>query len=90
MFAGGRGRPALDIAAAGALIERCGELLLARDLELIELNPVLIGDTGAIALDASIRVRSVDYVHSESDEPPKPRASASPEALFPAGSKACP
>jgi acetyl-CoA synthetase len=58
MFAGGRGRPALDIAAAAALIERCSELLLAGDLELIELNPVLLGETGAIAVDATIRVRS--------------------------------
>jgi acetyl-CoA synthetase len=58
MFAGGRGRPAGDIPAAAALIERCGELLLARELELIELNPVLVSHTGAIAVDASVSVRT--------------------------------
>ena len=55
IFTGGRGRPAADIAAAAALIERCGELLLTRGLELIELNPVLVGDSGAVAVDASVR-----------------------------------
>ncbi len=58
MFAGGRGRAAGDIAAAAELIERCGELLLARGIELIELNPVLVGEAGAVAVDASIRVPS--------------------------------
>jgi acetyl-CoA synthetase len=56
LFAGGRGLPAADIAAAAALIERSGELLINRGLELIELNPVLLGSTGCVALDASIRV----------------------------------
>ena len=56
MFAGSRGRAAGDIAATAALIERCGELLLARGMELIELNPVLVGEAGAVAVDASIRV----------------------------------
>ena len=58
MFAGGRGRAAGDIAATAELIERCGELLLARGIELIELNPVLVGEAGAVAVDASIRVPS--------------------------------
>ena len=57
IFMGGRGRPASDIGAAAALIERCGELLLTRGLELIELNPVIVGESGAVAVDASIRVR---------------------------------
>jgi hypothetical protein len=56
-FAGGRGRPAADVAAAAALIERCGQLLLAGGIELIELNPVLVGAAGAVAVDASVRTR---------------------------------
>jgi acetyl-CoA synthetase len=58
MLAGGRGRPAGDIAAAAALIERCGQLLLTSGIELIELNPVLVGEGGAVAVDASIRMPS--------------------------------
>jgi acetyl-CoA synthetase len=58
LFAGGRGRPAGDIGAAATLIERCGDLLMERQLSLIELNPVLVGQSGALALDASIRARA--------------------------------
>jgi acetyl-CoA synthetase/acetyltransferase len=58
LLTGGRGRPAADIGAAAALIERCGQLLLAGDVELIELNPVLVGEAGAVAVDASVRARS--------------------------------
>ncbi len=58
IFAGGRGRTAGDIRAAVALIQRCGDLLLASGIELIELNPVLIGEHGAVAVDASVRVRA--------------------------------
>jgi acyl-CoA synthetase (NDP forming) len=60
IFAGGRDQPAADIRAAVTLIERCGELLLARGLELIELNPVLVGEAGAVAVDASIRIAGID------------------------------
>lgn len=59
IFAGGRGRPARDVAAAAALIQRCGELLLTRQLDLIELNPVVVGEIGAVAVDASIRLQPV-------------------------------
>jgi acetate---CoA ligase (ADP-forming) len=57
MFAGGRGRRSGDIAATVSLIERCGELLLSRGLELIELNPVFVGEDGAIAVDATVLTR---------------------------------
>jgi acetyl-CoA synthetase len=69
MFAGGRGRPAGDIAAAAGLIERCGDLLLTGELELIELNPVLVSHTGAIAVDASISVRSLASFASNDQRP---------------------
>jgi acetyl-CoA synthetase len=57
LLTGGRGRPAADIAAAATLIERCGELLLQGGVELIELNPVLVGaaGAGAVAVDAAVR-----------------------------------
>jgi len=59
LLSGGRGRPTLDIGAAARLVERCGELLLSEQLELIELNPVIVSETGAVAVDASVRrVRS--------------------------------
>jgi acyl-CoA synthetase (NDP forming) len=61
LLTGGRGRPAADIAAAATLIERCGELLLEGGAELIELNPVLVGEAGAgaVAVDASVRRQPV-------------------------------
>jgi acyl-CoA synthetase (NDP forming) len=52
LLTGGRGRPALDVAAAAALGARVGELLLERGLSLIELNPVIVHDRGAVAVDA--------------------------------------
>ena len=55
LLSGGRGRPTLDIGAAARLVERCGELLLSEQLELIELNPVIVSETGAVAVDASVR-----------------------------------
>jgi acyl-CoA synthetase (NDP forming) len=55
LLTGGRGRPPADLAAASALIERCGRLLLEQELQLIELNPVIVGERGAVAVDAAIR-----------------------------------
>jgi acyl-CoA synthetase (NDP forming) len=54
---GGRGRPGVDIDAFIALARSIGEGLLERTLELVECNPVLVGQRGAIALDASVRLR---------------------------------
>jgi acetyl-CoA synthetase len=45
----------VDADAAAALAARAGALLLDRDLELIELNPVLVNARGAIAVDALVR-----------------------------------
>ena len=52
LLTGGRGRPALDVAAAARLAAAAGELLLASGLELLELNPVLVHERGAVAVDA--------------------------------------
>jgi acetate---CoA ligase (ADP-forming) len=52
LFTGGRGRPALDVAAAARLAASVGELLLGADLALIELNPVLVHEQGVTVVDA--------------------------------------
>ena len=52
LFGGGRGRPALDVPAAARLAAAAGALLLDHGLELIELNPVLVHERGALAVDA--------------------------------------
>ena len=55
LLRGARGRPAVDVAAAAALAQRVGEVLVERDLEAVECNPVLVAATGAVAVDAAIR-----------------------------------
>jgi acetyl-CoA synthetase len=55
LLRGGRGRAAVDVAAVSRLAAAVGALLLAEDLNLIELNPVIAGPNGAIAVDALIR-----------------------------------
>ncbi|MHB1571997.1 MAG: acetate--CoA ligase family protein, partial [Solirubrobacteraceae bacterium] len=54
---GGRGRPGVDIAAVAELAQRLGDLLVARELDAVECNPVLAGapGEGAVAVDAMIR-----------------------------------
>ena len=53
---GYRGRPKADIAAVAAIASRLGTLMLADDsLEEIEINPVLVREIGAVAVDALIR-----------------------------------
>jgi acetate---CoA ligase (ADP-forming) len=54
---GGRGRPGVDVAALVTLARSIGEVLVERSLELVECNPVLVSERGAIALDASVRLR---------------------------------
>jgi acetate---CoA ligase (ADP-forming) len=52
MFRGGRGATAFDVPAAARLGVAAGELLLDQGLELLELNPVLVHEQGAVAVDA--------------------------------------
>lgn len=50
---GPRGRPAVDRAAVARLIVGVADLALARpDIAEIDLNPVIVGPTGALAVDA--------------------------------------
>lgn len=53
---GYRGRPKADMGAVAAMAVRLGELMLADDsLEEIEINPVMVRETGAVAVDALVR-----------------------------------
>jgi acetate---CoA ligase (ADP-forming) len=56
LLLGGRGRPAVDIAAAARLAAQVGELLLTEGLTMVECNPVLVGapGEGAVAVDAAV------------------------------------
>jgi hypothetical protein len=56
---GGRGRPELDVDAAARVAVAAGAALLDQGLELVELNPVLVGRHGALALDAVARASGV-------------------------------
>jgi hypothetical protein len=52
LLTGGRGRPPLDLPAAARLAAAVGDVLLAADLSLLELNPVFVHEQGAVAVDA--------------------------------------
>ena len=52
LLTGGRGGRRLDLAAAARAATRTGELLLERDLTLLELNPVFVYERGAVTVDA--------------------------------------
>ena len=61
LLLGGRGRPAVDVAAVARLAAGVGELLLGDGLAAIECNPVLVGELGAagegaVAVDAAVAV----------------------------------
>jgi succinyl-CoA synthetase beta subunit len=55
LMTGGRGSTAVALDAAAELASRVGEILLAEDLSLVELNPVVVTSDTATALDAVIR-----------------------------------
>jgi len=55
LLTGGRGRTPLDLAAVAGLASTVGQVLLDRGLALIELNPVLVYEHGAVAVDAVVR-----------------------------------
>ena len=52
---GARGRAAVDVPAAAALAQKVGEVLMERGLQAVECNPVLVAETGAVAVDAAIQ-----------------------------------
>jgi acetyl-CoA synthetase len=68
LLTGGRGSVPVDVAAVARMAQRVGELLREESLELLELNPVLAGPAGAVAVDATAR-RRVAVSHEASVEP---------------------
>jgi acetyl-CoA synthetase len=58
LLTGGRGTAPVDLAALARMAERVGEILLEESLGLLELNPVLAGPAGAVAVDATARRRA--------------------------------
>ncbi len=53
---GYRGRPRADVAAVADIAVRLGQVMHDRpELEEIEINPILVRETGAVAVDALIR-----------------------------------
>ncbi len=59
LLMGGRGAAPVDMAAVAKLAERVGEVLVEESVELIELNPVVVGPSGAVAVDAVVRRTAV-------------------------------
>ncbi|MGW0246578.1 acetate--CoA ligase family protein [Nocardia goodfellowii] len=59
LLRGVRGRPAVDIAAAAAAAERLSWLIadLREEIQEIDINPVLVRESGATAVDALIVLR---------------------------------
>jgi hypothetical protein len=55
LLTGARGRTPVDLPALARLAAAAGDLLLAEDLALLELNPVIASPTGAVAVDALAR-----------------------------------
>jgi hypothetical protein len=53
---GYRGRPKADMTSVAAMAVRLGALMLADErLEEIEINPVMVREGGAVAVDALVR-----------------------------------
>jgi acetate---CoA ligase (ADP-forming) len=59
LLSGGRRRRELDIGAAARLAAAAGKTLLTAELELLELNPVVVYEDGAVVVDALARKSSV-------------------------------
>lgn len=55
LLTGGRGGGALDVDAAAALAVAAAEAFHSERLSLVELNPVIVTATGALAVDAVVR-----------------------------------
>ena len=55
LLTGGRGRDAVDLAAVASAAAAAGDVFLAERLELLELNPLIAGPAGCVAVDALVR-----------------------------------
>ena len=55
LLTGGRGTEPVDLAAVARAAAVAGDVLLAEDLELLEVNPLIAGPGGCVAVDALAR-----------------------------------
>jgi hypothetical protein len=57
-----RGQPALDVRAFARMAAKLGDAIIAWDgrVASVDVNPVLVFETGAVALDALVESRSGD------------------------------
>jgi acyl-CoA synthetase (NDP forming) len=59
LLEGARGRPSLDVAAAARAVGALSYVAAARpDVQEVEINPLLVTPTGALALDARVVLRT--------------------------------
>jgi len=68
LLTGGRGGAIVDLGAVGAAAAPVGELLLERGLELLELNPLIAGPSGCVAVDGVARMAVPGRRRMEADE----------------------
>jgi hypothetical protein len=55
LLRGGRGTPEVDVQALAIAASRISEVLLEKDLTLLEVNPLMASASGAVAADALAR-----------------------------------
>ncbi|MEY4173327.1 MAG: hypothetical protein RI900_492, partial [Actinomycetota bacterium] len=56
LLTGFRGRPAADVRSLAELVVRLTDAVVGTDVVEVELNPVLVGTSGATAVDALLIV----------------------------------
>ncbi len=62
LLSGARGRPPADLGAAAELAARAAALVSEGMLDAIELNPVIVGPWGAVAVDAVARLSAAEVI----------------------------
>ena len=62
LLAGWRGAPPADAGAVADVLHRLSQLAVdLPEVSELDLNPVLAGPTGAVAVDARVRLRQVEH-----------------------------
>ena len=69
VLSGGRGTDPVDVAALARSASSIGELLISEGLELLEINPLIAGPHGCVAVDALAR-RAAQAKRTGSDSTP--------------------
>jgi acetyl-CoA synthetase len=85
LLRGDRGAPPIDVAAVARIAAGAADLLLDRDLDLIELNPVVASERGAITVDAVARERADVVPVDHGGVSGRPRGPARVRGAAPAG-----